>query len=170
MICTLDANAIISWSDPKCNPLILAKLELLFETVHKDRGVILLPTPALAELLVLTNNATADWLNALQKRSAVRIAPFDLKAATECALIHRLADDKGGKRKGTKKGEAYQKIKVDRQIAAIARVHQSDLIVTNDENLAAISKFIGLRSLRIEELDTPDSAKQTTIFQIENPV
>jgi predicted nucleic acid-binding protein len=163
MICTLDANAIIVWSSPSSDALQIGRLELLLENVGKAKGVIVLPTPAIAELLVLTDDATANWLGVLQKKSAIKIAPFDLKAAVECAMIHRLAMAKGNKRQGVKKGEAYQKIKVDRQIAAIAKLHQSDLLVTDDANLAIVAQSIGLRTSRLEELEAPASARQISL-------
>lgn len=164
MICTLDANAVITWSNPKADKLLLAALDCLLEEVGRAKGVILLPTPVLAELLVSTEGATANWLAALQKKSSIRIAPFDLRAAMECAFIDRLASASGGKRAGTKKNEAYQKIKVDRQIAAIAKSNHSDLVITNDGGLATICQFIGIPSKTIEALDVPNATRQTSLL------
>jgi predicted nucleic acid-binding protein len=160
MICTIDANALILWASPKTNDVTLARLQLLLETVAKAGGAIILPTPAVAELLIRTDEGTAAWLQGLQRRNAVRVAPFDLRAAAECAFIHRLAEKAGGKRSGAKVSDPYQKIKVDRQIAAIAKVANSDLLVTGDDGLIAVCKFIGLATCKVDDLDAPASALQ----------
>ena len=162
MNCTLDTNALILWSSTKTNELTIARLDNLFEIISKSGGVVILPTPAISELLIKTDSGTTAWLAALQRRSAVKVAPFDLRAAVECALISRLGDGtKAGKRAGTKPGEAYQKIKVDRQIAAIARVSGSDLLVTDDEGLIKICEFINIPTSRVVSLDLPASAMQS---------
>lgn len=169
MNCTLDANALVSWASATTDQRIIARLDHLLDTVSKTGGVIILPTPAISELLVRAADGTSAWLAALQRRSAVRVASFDVRAATECALIHRLAVSAGGKRKGSKPGEHFQKIKVDRQIAAIARVAGSDLLVTDDENLITVCDFIGLPTKRLSELELPASAAQTKLEFTANP-
>jgi predicted nucleic acid-binding protein len=160
MICVLDANALVLWASASTDERTLLRLDHLLDTMSKSGGRIVLPTPALSELLVRANEGTSAWLAALQRRSTVSVASFDLRAAAECAFIHRLATKAGGKRAGTKSGEHYQKIKVDRQIAAIAKVSNADLIVTDDENLIAVSKFIGLATSKVAELELPASAAQ----------
>ncbi len=163
MICVLDANALVLWANLSTEPRILARLDHLLDTIAKAGGRIVLPTPAVSELLVRTNEGTSAWLTALQRRSTVSVAPFDLRAAAECAFIHRLAEKSGGKRQGTRNGEHYQKIKVDRQIAAIAKVSNAELLVTDDANLTAVCAFIGLATSRVSQLELPASAAQMTI-------
>lgn len=160
MIITLDARALILWSSIQTDELTLARLDHLLASIPKG-GAVLLPTPAVAELLVKTDHASELWLAQLQRKLTVRIGPFDLRAAAECARMHRATAGTGrGKRANTKPGEPYQKIKIDRQIAAIAKVHGSDRIVTDDENLAAIARSLGISAVGVDELDLPDSARQ----------
>lgn len=163
MICTLDACVLVLWASIDTDETLLARLDHLLEMVGRADGALILPTPAVSELLVRTDTGTAAWLNALQRRSVVRIAPFDLRAAAECAFIHQRAVAAGGKRFGTKKNEHFQKIKVDRQIVAIAKVAGSDLLVTDDENLIAVASFVGLGTVRPGDLDLPESAKQSKL-------
>ena len=146
MICTIDANALILWASPKTDDLTLARLNLLLDAVTKAKGAIIIPTPAVSELLIRTDEGTAAWLQGLQKRNAVRVASFDLRAATECALIHRLAEKAGGKRSGARASDAYQKIKVDRQIAAIAKARRP--AVNECPHLTANPKPIARRRCR----------------------
>ena len=160
MICTLDANALISWIHPSTDELTIARFNTLFETISKSRGKLIVPTPSLAEAFVHTQDETSEWVEIMSRKSSFVVAPFDSKAALECALIDRLALTQGNKRAGTVAAEPWQKIKVDRQIAAIARVHQSDLLVTNDQNLRAICKFVGIKTSLIDDLEVPETALQ----------
>ena len=160
MICVLDANVLVLWANTATEDRILSRLDHMLETIGKVGGRIVLPTPAVSELLVRTADGTSAWLAALHRRSTVVVAPFDLRAATECAMIHRLATQAGSKRKGTKDGEHYQKIKVDRQIAAIARVAGADMLITDDENLISVCAFIALPTCRVRDLELPPSAAQ----------
>lgn len=160
MIYTLDAKALILWSSTKTDELIHARLEFLLERITKSSGLIIIPTPAIAELLVRTEASTQLWLSQMSRKTYIRIAPFDVKAAAECAQMHLSAEGKGSKRAGTKAGEPYQKIKVDRQIVAIARVYGSHVLVSDDAGLREICSNIGLRTHKVEDLELPDSAKQ----------
>lgn len=160
MICTLDANALISWIHPNTDALTIARLELLFENITKSRGKLIVPTPCLAEAFVHTQDETAEWVEIMSRKSAFVLAPFDAKAALECALIERVAFSKGGKRAGTVSKEPYQKIKIDRQIAAISKVHQTDLLVTGDQNLRAVCKTVGIKTSLVSELEVPVAALQ----------
>jgi hypothetical protein len=133
---------------------------LLFENIAKSRGKLIVPTPCLAEAFVHTQNETSDWVEIMSRKSAFVSAPFDAKGFGECALIDRLAISQGGKRAGTVNSEPWQKIKVDRQIASIARVHQSDLLITDDHNLRAVCKFVGIKTALVSELELPVTALQ----------
>jgi predicted nucleic acid-binding protein len=94
----VDANVLIVWSANKTPDLVRARLHYLLETAGKDKHRILIPTPALAEFLVRTDDSTAEWLNELEKKSAVEICAFDRRAAFECAFIERGAHRKGDKK------------------------------------------------------------------------
>ncbi|MDI6747263.1 MAG: DUF4411 family protein [Rhodocyclaceae bacterium] len=154
----IDANVLIAWSAKKTPELIRARLNHLLETAAKNKQRILIPTPALAEFLVRTDDATAEWLNELEKKSAVEVCAFDRRAAFECAFIERGAHQKGDKKHGS--ASAYQKVKFDRQIVAIAKSRNAGLIVSDDDSLRRVSLSVGLQVSKIEELPIPDSARQ----------
>jgi hypothetical protein len=54
----------------------------------------------------------------------------------------------------------WQKIKIDRQIVAIARATGCELIVSEDQGVRANALRLGLASCTIDALDLPDSARQ----------
>lgn len=166
MICTLDANSLIIWAAQKRSDLDVARLDALFTEVSKVHGRLIIPTPALAEFLMRSGAAGTAWVEALQRKQAVKVVSFDARAAAECAAIHRRAEAAGGKRAHAKPDEAWQKIKVDRQIAAIAIVERSDLLVSGDANLRTVCESNGLRAKTIGELAVPDAARQRTIEDV----
>jgi predicted nucleic acid-binding protein len=159
LIIVLDTKCLVRWAstdDP--GNLDRARLDHLLATVAKARGRIVLPTPVIAEFLVRTDDATADWLVALEKKAAIVVQPFDRKAALECALIDRTAIAKGDKRGG--RTDTYQRIKVDRQIVAIARAVSAHTLVTDDAGMTTSAHAVGLRVLSMADLETPDAARQ----------
>lgn len=128
----------------------------------KDAGVVVgIPAPAFAEFLVRTDEATAELLNAFERRQAIRILPFDKRAAHECAQLDRAALASGAKRQGSK--DAWQKVKVDRQIVAIARVHNAQLLLTSDAGLTTIAAAAGLNVSDIRALPLPPDALQRSL-------
>ena len=159
----VDANVLIAWSAKKTPDLVRARLNHLLETAAKDKQRILIPTPALAEFLVRTDDATAEWLNELEKRSAVDVCAFDRRAAFECAFIERGAHRAGDKKHGAE--SAYQKVKFDRQIVAIAKCRNARLVLSNDDSLRRVALSVGLSVSKIEELPIPDSALQHQLFK-----
>ena len=94
----IDANVLIAWSAKKTPDLVRARLQYMLETAAKEKERILIPTPALAEFLVRTDDATTEWLAELEKKSAVDVCSFDRKAAFECAFIERGAHKAGDKK------------------------------------------------------------------------
>lgn len=113
--------------------------------------------------MVRTDDATTEWLNELEKKSAVEVCAFDRRAAFECAFIERGAHQKGDKKHGS--DSAYQKVKFDRQIVAIAKSRNAGLIVSDDDSLRRVSLSVGLQVSKIEELPVPDDARQLQIFK-----
>lgn len=144
-----------------------AKLHDLVEQVEAARGAILLPTPVLGEYLLNARNAGSEILAGLQRHRRIRITGFDEVAAHEAALLHRAAWDEGGhKRAPMPEDDDYQRIKVDWQVVAIAKVHQAR-VVTNDRRLAALARTASLRVDVIDEMPLPASAQQLQLAAVE---
>ncbi len=117
----LDTKCLVRWAKvDDTTSMDRAKLDHLLAQVASARGRIILPAPVVAEFLVKTDLATTDWLAALERKASIVVAPFDRRCALECALLDRAALATGDKRGG--RLEPWQRIKIDRQIAAVARV------------------------------------------------
>jgi hypothetical protein len=101
-------------------------------------------------------------LDELRKHAVFYMAPFDQKAAVECALAldrDRSAGDKRGGAAGT-----WAKIKFDHQIVAIAKVNGVRQIYTEDSTVQRLAKRAGIPALGAADIQLPDSEKQVPLF------
>lgn len=155
----LDANALVKLTvaDPKTDDDAL-RLQGMLDRAAAGGIVVGIPAPAFAEFLVRADDATIDILSAFERKSLLRVLPFDKRAAHECALLDRFALAAGDKKGGVR--SAWQKVKIDRQIIAIARVHGAQEIITNDGDLTTLANRVGLKVSSISELPIPDDGRQ----------
>ena len=120
------------------------------------------PTPALAEFLVLAGNDGPQYLSELMNQPGFYIRPFDQMAAIELAAMELLARTKGGKKHPAPPDTPWQKVKFDRQIVAIARVHKATTIYSDDQHVKAIAEDVGIKVIPCWELPLPVS--EPTLF------
>lgn len=119
------------------------RIELLCETLQRDGETIIIPTPALAEVLVRAGTAAPEWLQILSTSRFFRIVPFDERAAIEFAVAQ--ANRRGNRAVGR------QKAKFDDQIVAIAVVEGATVIYSDDEHIKTLAgqrmKVVGISEL-----------------------
>jgi len=162
MIVAIDANCLVAWSSQKEKDRDdKARFDDLLRTVSAASGKIIIPMPCFAEYLVGLDEASTEWVNTLERKKSVILAPFDRRAAFECALMDRRAIGQGDKKGGRK--EPWQHIKIDRQVVAIAKVHQAAQMISNDGGVRTTALSVGMSASKIEELPLPDSAKQVRL-------
>jgi predicted nucleic acid-binding protein len=156
-----DANFLIYFLDPKIaggvgsNP----KIDHLVETIQRSGERIVVPTPALSELLVRAGDAGPKYLEIIARSKYFRVAEFGERAAVEAAALTREAITQGVKR-GAAPEASRAKVKFDRQIVAIARVVGAGVIYTNDDQLAKQSKAAGIEAIGVDDLPEPPVAPQ----------
>lgn len=119
------------------------------------RDAIIVPTPVLAEILVKAGDGAPDVLIELQGLARVRLVAFDERAAVETAMMTREALAVGDKRGGS--AEPWQKVKIDRQIVAIARVHGASKIYADDLGLVGFAKSLGMDTISSWNLPLPET-------------
>jgi predicted nucleic acid-binding protein len=136
-----------------------ARIAALVETLAKARTRIIIPSPALSELLVRAGNGTAELVTRLNKSSTFRIVPFDTRAAIELALMTRAALDSSGDKRGGIDAP-WAKIKFDRQIVAIAKVAAATEIYSDDHQLRAAAEEQGLKVIGLADLPIPARARE----------
>ena len=88
--------------DPSTGKLVVdpqKRMDYLIQGLQKTGTKIIVPTPVLSEILVRAGTAGASYTSKLQSSSKFRIAPFDIHAAIEVALMAR--EELGKKRRGS---------------------------------------------------------------------
>lgn len=135
------------------------RIEFLIATLEKEKSKLIVPTPALSEVLVRAPPSDAPRLvEEINKAAVFRIAPFDALAAIEVAAITRTAISRGDKKSGSR--DTWAKVKYDRQIVAIARVLQAPVIYSDDQGIRAIAKEAGITVVGIADLPLPPKIAQ----------
>ena len=150
------------------NPISDARerIDYLVQRLEEDRTKIIVPTPALSEILVWAGAAGPDYLTEIAGSNAFRIADFDIRAAVEVAVMTRKSLEQGDKRGG---GDAtWAKIKYDRQIVAIAKTEGASVIYSDDKNIHTFGVNQGLSVIRVAELPLPPTDPQATL-ELEPP-
>ena len=156
-----DANFLIYFLDPRIkggvggNP----RIDYLVATIQKSGERIIVPTPALSELLVRAGDAAPKYLDIITRSKFFRVAEFGTRAAVEAAALTREAIDKGSKH-GATPDATWAKVKFDRQIVAIARAVGATTIYTNDDQLATHAWALGITALKPDELPEPPASPQ----------
>ena len=137
------------------------RIEHLIDQLEKSKEKIIIPTPALSEILVRAENASPEYLRRINSASVFRQAPFDELCAVEVAEIAKEALNSGDKRSGH--GGTWAKIKYDRQIVAIARVNNATVLYSDDREIFRLGTKIGLTVIRICDLSLPPEEAQVSL-------
>lgn len=155
MAVAFDASILIDLFNPHLKGERRIKLDHLVKELQKKRTKILIPTPALTEVMVRAGKAREKIHQELFGNSVFQIIPFDSRSAMECALLLEEALDAGGKRQIPK-----SKIKFDWQIVAIAASHDATVIYSDDGDIARYGKRAHIDVIKTDNLPLPASALQ----------
>jgi predicted nucleic acid-binding protein len=143
------------------------RIEYLIELLEKEKQTILIPTPALAELLVKEENFGVSHLEFIDKTAAFRIADFDRRAAIEVASMTRAV--LGKTRSATAPMDAKAKVKFDRQIIAIAKVNATTVIYSDDKRLRKFARKVGLTAIGVHDLPLKPDPPQRELALANKP-
>lgn len=152
-------------TDPNTGTLLTdckTRIDNLIDNLSKKKVRILIPTPVLAEYLVRGGADKAKRLNEFSTSRAFTIAPFDQKAAIECALLSEQDMVRGTSSSGQEL-ESKAKVKFDRQIIAIAKAQGVEVIYTGDINFAKCANKNGISTTMTWEIPFPLAAAQQTL-------
>jgi hypothetical protein len=158
----LNPNSRIPEDPATGQPITFAKkrAEFLVARLSKARQKVILPAPAISELLTAIGPTSQDYLSIVSRRRMFSVAPFDTLSAIELAMLNRdiflEKDVKSG-------AEPWQKVKVDRQILAILKVCRADAIYTDDAQMAKRARLCGIAPVSTCTLPLPENDKQLEI-------
>jgi len=130
----------------------------LVRRLQRSKTVIIVPTPALSEILIKSGAGGPGILQTIQRSPAFRIEGFDIRAAVELAQMTNETASGADKRAAI--AAPWAKIKFDRQIVAIARVHRATHIYTDDLQLIGFASLNDIECVKLADLPLPASAMQ----------
>ncbi|MCY4214120.1 MAG: PIN domain-containing protein [Gammaproteobacteria bacterium] len=139
-------------TDPK------ARIDFLISNLESRRETIVIPTPALSEVLVHAGKAGPEYLKILSSTRCFRVEAFDQRAAVELATMTYDAISVGDLRAGTNATRA--KLKFDRQIIAIARIQGQTAIYSDDGDVAKLAKPLDIKVIPVHDLPLPPTDPQ----------
>lgn len=126
----------------------------LVMSLEERRATLIIPSPVLAEFLVgVEPEQMQTYIDAVQSVRCIEVAPFDDRAAIECALLV----DELERRQLSGEQETKAKVRFDRQIIAIAKVAGAHQLYSHDRNLLAKARAAGLNVRTLADVPVPPS-------------
>ena len=161
MIVLFDATFLMLFLDPRIREGVGSnpRVDHLVDTLDKSRSRIIVPTPALSELLVGAKDAAPAYLDIISRSRFFRIEPFGTKAAVEAADMTRNAIAMGDKRGGAT-DSTWQKVKFDRQIVAIAKVTGCTTVYSDDDDVRRFAERVAIPTVALPQLPDPPAPPQ----------
>lgn len=142
------------------------RIEELIEDWEVNNETVIIPTPALAQFLILAHHEASDYLGKISSSTYFKIRGFDQRAAVELATIHIGAISAGSKRKRGDSTATWAKVNFDRQIVAVAKVNNASIIYTDDAEMTKFAKAQGMDVVASWDLPEPRE-KQAGLFEQE---
>jgi hypothetical protein len=131
------------------------RIEFLISDIHGSREKVIIPTPALSEVLIKSGQARDQIINLLTKSDKFLVAPFDTLCALELSLMVDAAFARKDKRDGAP--GTWVKVKFDRQIVSIAKVFGARAIYSEDGDLRAIAVRNDLPCYGVSDIKIPEA-------------
>jgi predicted nucleic acid-binding protein len=157
-------------SDVRSNPAtgsptlyMPARLETLIDELTKRGDKLIIPAPAIAEVMCKVSPPT-DVMARLNSYKCIEPYAFDQK----CALTLGEISQRFGPaiREARALNEwARQRVKVDIQIVAVAVTYGADTLYTDDDSQATFAEICGLNVMHSWNLPISDEHRQADLFE-----
>ncbi len=128
------------------------RVDGLIESLSSKKAKIIIPTPALTELLMAGRFSIQVYIEKLKTFGAFQVRAYDERAAIELAAQY-LATKKTHKERA--KQSPWNKIKFDRQIVAIAKTQGASVVYSDDEQLRKFAHECGMEAYGLAEIGVP---------------
>jgi hypothetical protein len=121
------------------------RVEKLVDDLDLAKERVIISTPVLSEFLILAGDDGPAYLAEIANYISFTVRPFDQMAAIELASLELQARKRGSKRSPASPDAPWQKVKVDRQIVAIAKVNNAHTLYSDDGDVRNIAEEIGIK-------------------------
>jgi hypothetical protein len=153
-VCCFTPKQTFHTIHPPGNLSLAPKIEwAISEYLQEQNARIIIPAPVVSEFLTY---ASADYLAEINASKHFEVGAFDQRAAIEAAATLKKALKSGQGKKLGMEGN-WQKIKIDRQIVAIAKVYGVSMIYTTDQHIPTLAADSGLTTTHVANLPLPPS-------------
>jgi hypothetical protein len=156
-----DASVLVFVFNPKTPASIdraADRVNGLIESLSRKKAKVIIPTPALTEVM-MGGRSIAEYLECLRPFACFQVRAFDERAAVELAA--RLGDHRRRNRRRFRNVPAWNKIKFDRQIVAIAKSQGAGAVYSDDEHVRTFAVECGMEAYRLADIPIPP--KQETL-------
>lgn len=123
--------------------------------IESEKPEILIPSPLYSEILMISSISQQDLDKYLRDNGSFILVNFDFRAASALCNIEKPT---AGKR--LNRNETMAKIKFDRQILAVAKVHGVDQIVSTDRGVHIDAGRYDIDCLCLSGLPLPPGGAQ----------
>jgi hypothetical protein len=151
-----DASFLTFMFNPKSNASVTKapeRIDGLIERLAHQRDKIIIPTPALAEILVSLTQSGPKYIEKLREFSCFQVRAFDERAAVEFGAVMKARSR--SKLKQTRKNVVLSKVKFDHQIVAIAKVQGVKTVYSDDKQLRAFAEECGMDAYGLADVPVP---------------
>ena len=126
-----------------------ARIDGLIESLSNKKAKIIIPTPALTEVLMAGKFTVQVYIEKLKTFGAFQIRAYDERAAIELAAEY-VATKKSNRERA--KQAPWNKIKFDRQIVAIAKTQGASAVYSDDAQLRQFARECGMDAYGLAEI------------------
>jgi hypothetical protein len=151
-----DASFLAILFNPKSSASVARapeRIDGLIERLSTKKDKIVIPTPALAEILVSLAKNGPTYIEKLKEFTCFQIRPFDERAAVEFGAAIQARKNKA--KRDTLKSLSQNKVKFDHQIIAIAKVQGAQIVYSDDTQLRAFAKECGMDARGLADVPIP---------------
>ncbi len=151
-----DASFLAILFNPKSNASVTRapeRIDGLIESLSSKKDKIVIPTPALAEILVALAKSGPTYIEKLKQFTCFQVRAFDERAAVEFGAVMQARTKK--KKQETRKSVSQNKVKFDHQIVAIAKVQSVKIVYSDDIQLRAFAKECGMDAHSLADIPIP---------------
>lgn len=175
MIC-IDTNFLGLVVHPKAKPpldpngksidRLSDRIEYMVSEWQASKQTVLIPTPVIAEFLVLAGTEAQQYLEIINQSSYFEIVDFDLRAAVEVAQMQITSPRKGknSSRTLTSSLDSKAKVKFDRQIVGVAITRHVSAIYSDDDGVRRFANNCNLKCISSWELPLPPAVQDSLPF------